>query len=229
MHHRPETPEQVLRRAIIFRFDKTNGRAILAGVSKGEETRERILERAFRLASRDGLEGLSIGGLAAELGLSKSGLFAHFGSKEELQVEVLRAAAIRFEAQVMRPAFRAPRGEPRVRALFDNWLQWLQDASSPGGCLFLAASTELDDKEGRPRDFLVGMQRQLLQSLAKTARLAIEAGHFRGDLDCDQFAFELNGLLLGHSHFRRLLRDPRAESRTRGAFDRLVRSARVAD
>jgi hypothetical protein len=133
------------------------------------------------------------------------------------------------EAQVMRPAFRAPRGEPRVRALFDNWLQWLQDASSPGGCLFLAASTELDDKEGRPRDFLVGMQRQLLQSLAKTARLGIEAGHFRGDLDCDQYAFELYGLLLGHSHFRRLLRDPRAESRTRGAFERLVRSARVAD
>jgi hypothetical protein len=112
-----------------------------------------------------------------------------------------------------------------VRALFDNWLQWLQDASSPGGCLFLAASTELDDKEGRPRDFLVGMQRQLLLSLAKTARLAIEAGPLPGDLDCDQFAFELYGLLLGHSHFRRLLRDPRAESRTRGAFDRLVRSA----
>ena len=198
-------------------------------MSKGEETRERILERASRLASRDGLEGLSIGVLASELGLSKSGLFAHFGSKEELQVAVLRAAAERFEAQVMRPAFRAARGEPRVRALFDNWLQWMQDAASPGGCLFQAASTELDDKEGRPRDYLVGTQRQLLASLAKTARLAIEAGHFRADLDCDQFAFELYGLLLGHSHFRRLLRDPRAESRTRGAFDRLVRSARVAD
>jgi AcrR family transcriptional regulator len=197
-------------------------------VSKGEQTRERILDRAFRLASRDGLEGLSIGMLAAELGLSKSGLFAHFGSKEELQVEVLRSAATRFEAQVMRPAFKAPRGEPRVRALFENWLSWVQDASSPGGCLFLAASTELDDKEGRPRDYLVGTQRQLLTSLARAARLAIEAGHFRADLDCDQFAFELYGLLLGYSHFRRLLRDPRSESRTRGAFDRLIQAARSA-
>jgi AcrR family transcriptional regulator len=197
-------------------------------MSKGEETRERILERAFRLASRDGLDGLSIGILAGELGLSKSGLFAHFGSKEELQVEVLRAAAQRFEAQVMRPAFRAARGEPRVRALFDNWLQWMQDASSPGGCLFLAASTELDDKEGRPRDYLVGMQRQLLASIARAARMAIEAGHFRPELDCEQFAFELYGLLLGHGHFRRLLRDPRAESRTRAAFDRLLRAARTA-
>jgi AcrR family transcriptional regulator len=196
-------------------------------MSKGEATRERILERAFRLASRDGLEGLSIGGLAGELGLSKSGLFAHFGSKEELQLEVLRAAAARFEALVMRPAFRAPRGEPRVRAWFENWLQWVQDASSPGGCLFLAASTELDDKEGRPRDFLVGMQRQLLAALARAARLAIEAGHFRADLDCDQFAFELNGLLLGLHHFRRLLRDPRSEARTRAAFESLLRAARV--
>jgi AcrR family transcriptional regulator len=195
-------------------------------MSKGDATRERILERAFRLASRDGLEGLSIGGLAGELGLSKSGLFAHFGSKEELQVEVLRAAAARFEAQVMRPAFRASRGEPRVRAWFENWLQWIQDASSPGGCLFLAASTELDDKEGRPRDFLVGMQRQLLAALARAASLAIEAGHFRGDLDCDQFAFELYGVMLGHHHFRRLLRDPRADARTRAAFDHLLEAAR---
>src|SRR5215212_5750308 len=106
-------------------------------MSKGEQTRERILDRAFRLASRDGLEGLSIGVLAGELGLSKSGLFAHFGSKEELQLEVLREAAARFESQVMRPAFKAARGEPRVRALFENWVHWVQDASSPGGCVFL--------------------------------------------------------------------------------------------
>lgn len=197
-------------------------------MSKGDETRERILDCAFRLASRDGLEGLSIGGLAGELGLSKSGLFAHFGSKEELQLEVLRETARRFEDQVMRPAFRAVRGESRVRALFENWLRWLGDGAAPGGCLFMAASTELDDKEGRPRDFLVASQRQLLGALAKTARLAVEMRHFRANLDCDQFAFELFGLLLAHSHWRRLLRDPRAESRTRAAFDRLVTLARPA-
>src|SRR3954454_25206918 len=102
-------------------------------MSKGDETRERILEWAFRTASRTGLEGLSIGGLATELGLSKSGLFAHFGSKEDLQVAVLQAAGLGFEGMVVRPAFRARRGEPRLRPLFDNWLAWLSDPAMPGG------------------------------------------------------------------------------------------------
>ena len=196
-------------------------------MSKGEDTRGRILERAFRLAGRDGLDGLSIGGLAAELGLSKSGLFAHFGSKEDLQIEVLRAAAAHFEAQVMRPAFRAARGEPRIRQLFENWMRWLGDPGSPGGCIFMAAATELDDKQGRPRDYLVGTQKQLLQALARSARLAVEAGHFRTDVDAEQFAFELYSLLMGCSHWRRLLGDPRAESRTRTGFDRLMTWARL--
>ena len=194
-------------------------------MTKGDDTRERILEVALRAASRVGLEGLSIGNLATELGLSKSGLFAHFGSKEDLQLAVLETAAKRFEEQVMLPAFRAARGEPRVRKVFELWLRWLSDNSSPGGCLFVAAATELDDREGRPRDYLVGVQRALHDALAKTARIGIEAGHFRADLDCDGFAFELNGLLLAHSHFRRLLRDPRADGRTRAAFERLLASA----
>jgi AcrR family transcriptional regulator len=196
-------------------------------VSKGEGTRERILDRAFRLASRDGLEGLSIGGLAGELGLSKSGLFAHFGSKEDLQLAVLQMAATRFEDTVMRPAFQAPRGEPRIRRLFENWLGWIGDPASPGGCVFLAAASELDDREGRPRDFLVGTQRQLLASLGKSARMAVEEGHFAAGLDTEQFAFELYALLLGCSHWRRLLRDPKAETRARTAFERLLGAARA--
>src|SRR5262245_18736136 len=124
-------------------------------MTKGASTRERILERAYRLASRDGLEGLSLGRLAAEIGLSKSGLFAHFQSKEELQVEVLRQAAQRFIEVVWGPALRAPRGEPRLRQLFTGWLRWLDDPTSPGGCVFAAASVELDDHDGRARDFLV--------------------------------------------------------------------------
>jgi AcrR family transcriptional regulator len=196
-------------------------------VTKGNETRDRILDRALRLASRDGLEGLSIGTLAIDLGLSKSGLFAHFGSKEDLQVAVLREAAGRFENTVMRPAFTAPRGEPRIRRLFENWLGWIGDPASPGGCVFLAAAAELDDREGRPRDFLVGSQKQLVASLAKAARLAVEEGHFAAHLDAEQFAFDLYALLLGCSHWKRLLRDPRAETRARAAFDRLVASART--
>jgi AcrR family transcriptional regulator len=196
-------------------------------VSKGEGTRDRILDRALRLASRDGLEGLSIGVLATDLGLSKSGLFAHFGSKEDLQLAVLREAATRFEETVMRPAFRAPRGEPRIRRLFENWVGWIGDPASPGGCVFLAAAAELDVREGRPRDFLVGSQKQLVASLARSARMAVEEGHFAVNLDADQFAFELYALLLGCSHWKRLLRDPKAETRTRGAFDRLVNAARA--
>ncbi len=196
-------------------------------MSKGEETRQRILERAFQAASREGLGGISIGGLAGDLGLSKSGLFAHFGSKEDLQIELLKAAAQRFEDEVVRPALRAPRGEPRIRRMFDNWLGWVGDGAAAGGCLFLAASSELDDKAGRPRDYLVGSQRLLLATLAKSARLSIEAGHFRPDLDCDQFAFELHALVMGCHHARRLLRDPQAEAHARTAFERLLASARV--
>ncbi|HMI90585.1 MAG TPA: TetR/AcrR family transcriptional regulator [Polyangiales bacterium] len=194
-------------------------------MSKGEQTRERILERAFRLAGREGLEGLSIGALASDLGLSKSGLFAHFGSKEDLQIAVLAAAAQRFQAAVIQPAVRGPRGVARVRRLFDSWLTWSADPSLPGGCLFIAAATELDDREGRARDFLVGSQRELLDFVAGTARQAIEQGEFRKDLDCEDFAFDLYALMLGFNHSRRLLRDPRSEERTRAAFERLVQFA----
>ena len=194
-------------------------------MSKGEQTRERILERAFRLAGREGLEGLSIGALASDLGLSKSGLFAHFGSKEDLQIAVLAAAAERFQEAVTKPAVRGPRGAGRIRRLFENWLLWSMDPTLPGGCLFNAAASELDDREGRARDFLVGSQRELLDFVAGTARQAIEQGEFRKDLDCEDFAFDLYALMLGFNHSRRLLRDPRSEERTRAAFERLMQFA----
>ena len=194
-------------------------------MSKGDDTRERILDRAFRMASRDGLEGLSIGGLAEALAMSKSGLFAHFGSKEELQVEILRAAARRFEDGVVRPAFRAPRGTPRIRQLFENWIRWATSPEAAGGCLFVTAAVELDDRAGRPRDFLVETQRQVHEAFARSARMAIDVGHFRKDLDCRQFAFELYGLLLGYHHAKRLFRDPGAEAALRSGFERLLADA----
>jgi len=194
-------------------------------VSKGDDTRERILDRAFRMASRDGLEGLSIGGLATALAMSKSGLFAHFGSKEELQLEVLRAAGRRFEDTVVRPAFRAARGTPRIRHLLENWVRWANSPDAAGGCLFVTAAIEFDDRSGRPRDFLVAAQKQLLEAVAKSAQMAIDAGHFRKDVDCRQFAFELYALLLGYHHAKRLLRDPRAEAALRSGFERLLADA----
>jgi AcrR family transcriptional regulator len=198
-------------------------------MSKGEETRERIVERAFRLASRDGLAGLSIGKLATELGLSKSGLFAHFGSKEGLELEVLKAAAERFTEQVMKPAFTAPRGIARLRKLFKGWLAWVNDPAQPGGCVIYAASAELDDTEGPQRDFLASTQTALLAALAKAARIAIDAGDFRHDLDCEQFAFELHGVVMAYHHARRLLRDPKAEARAKNAFERLLATSGAPD
>jgi|SRR5882724_4582228 len=196
-------------------------------MSKGDATRERILDRAFRVATRAGLDGLSIGMLATELGMSKSGLFAHFGSKEDLQIEVLRAASLRFVEFVWRPALKAAAGEPRLRKLLERWILWVNEPSMPGGCVFFAAAVELDDKDGRPRDFLVSEQKKLCVSLGKAARLAVDAGHFRSDLDCDQFAFDACSVVLGYNYQRRLMRDPKAETRARRAIDRLLAQART--
>ena len=195
-------------------------------MSKGEQTRERIVDKAWQLASRDGLSGLSLGKLAVELGLSKSGLFAHFGSKQGLEVEVLKAAAERFTEQVLRPAMSAPRGVARLRKLFKNWLGWANDPEQPGGCIFMAAAAELDDTEGPQRDFLVAAQKAWLATLAKGASLAVEEGELRRDLDADQFAFEMLGIAMAYHHGRRLLRDPKSESRAKNAFERLLASHR---
>jgi len=185
------------------------------------------VDQALRLATRDGLEGISIGSLADATKMSKSGLFAHFGSKEDLQCVVLREFATRFEDKVLRAAFAAPRGEPRVRALFDRWIAWLTDPALPGGCLFLAAATELDDREGPPRDVLVESQRALAATIARSARLAVEEGHFRKDLDPEQFAFELFSIIVAYNHARRLMRDARAGARAKAAFARLLADAKA--
>lgn len=195
-------------------------------MSKGEETRAAILEQALAVTSRLGLEGLSIGSLAQDLGMSKSGLFAHFGSKEDLQLRVLDLAVERYVEAVVRPALAQPRGEPRVRGLFDNWLAWAEASYLPGGCVFMATANELDDRPGPLRDRLVGYERQKLEALARAARIAQEEGHFRADLDAEQFAYELFAVMLAYHHFRRLLRAPDARDRARRAFDDLLRGAR---
>jgi len=197
-------------------------------MSKGAETRRDILERAAGLASQVGLEGLTIGRLADELELSKSGLFAHFRSKEALQVETLRFAAELFVDRVVRPALKEPRGEPRVRALFERWLDWAKANPLPGGCVFVAASTEMDDREGPARDELVRQQSDWLELIANVARTAIREGDFRADADPEQFAYELHGVMLAYHHTFRLLRDPVAEVRARRAFEVLLDYARAS-
>lgn len=203
-----------------------NGRSILASVSRGETTKQTILEHAIARASEVGLSGLSIGNLAQELSLSKSGLFAHFKSKDALEVAVLEFAAQRFVDVVLRPALATPRGEPRIRALFESWMHWPKRSGLPGGCVFMSASAELDDKPGPARDRLVAFERDFLDLTANMVSAAIKEGHFHEGVDPAQFAFEFYGIMVSGHRSYRLLRDPEATARTRRAFEDLVLRSR---
>jgi AcrR family transcriptional regulator len=195
---------------------------------KGEQTRTLILNEAVALASRVGLEGLSIGSLAGRLEMSKSGLFAHFGSKQDLQLQTLKQAQLRFEETVFHPALKAPRGLPRLRALVANWLAWVErNDEPPGGCLMLAASVEYDDRPGAVRERVVAGQRELRGAIAKAIRLAIDEGHLKPKTDPWQLTFELFGIVLAAHHDLRLLGDARALDRARDAFERLIQAHRA--
>jgi AcrR family transcriptional regulator len=195
-------------------------------VSKGEQTRQEIVERALALAGEVGLEGVSLGVLAAGMNLSKSGLFAHFRSKEALQVEVLQRAIDHFIADVVAPALRQPRGEPRLRRLFDLHLVWVHGNGGRGSCFFMALTHEYDDRPGPVRDLLVQSQRDWYDTIARAARAAVEEGHFRADLDVEQFAYELVGIGMVFQQAAKLLENPRAEERARSAFEALVARSR---
>jgi AcrR family transcriptional regulator len=196
-------------------------------VRKGEQTRTLILDEAVALASQVGLEGLSIGSLAERLDLSKSGLFAHFGSKEDLQILTLRRAQALFQERVFSPALEHPRGLPRLRSLLSNWLSWIGESDDlPAGCLVLSASTEYDDRPGAVRDLLVAGQRELRGAIVKSIRLAIEEGHLAPRTDPWQLAFELYGIVLATHHDRRLLEDARSVTRAQDAIERLIQSHR---
>lgn len=197
-------------------------------MSKGGRTRELILEQGIALAYRMGLEGVTIGALAAEVEMSKSGMYAHFGSKQALQLAVLDAAALDFGTTVVVPALAAPRGEPRVRALVDQWLEMGRNRR-PGGCLFVKAGVELDEQPGPVRDRLVELQQELDRSLTRIFAGGVTAGHFRSDVDPAQLACDLYGVMLGWYHRHRLLADPLADRRALAALDVLLDSARPSD
>lgn len=205
---------------------KPIGRAIFHGMSKGEQTRREIVDRALALAGEVGLERLSLGSLAAEVQLSKSGLFAHFKSKEALQLDVLRLAIERFVGEVVQPALARPRGEPRVQMLFERFLAWVGGDERQGSCIFMALTHEYDDRPGPVRDLLVASQRDWQATLARAASIAIEAGHFRAYLDVEQFAYEFVGIGMAFQQAHRLLADARAESRAQAAFAALLARSR---
>ncbi|KQY22056.1 TetR family transcriptional regulator [Cellulomonas sp. Root485] len=191
-------------------------------MSKGDATRQAVIDQAVEIAGRLGVAGLTIGTLASASGMSKSGLYAHFRSKEALQLAVLGSAREHFVDQVFRPALAAPRGEPRVRTLFERWL--LTSSSGSSGCLFVSAATEFDDQPGPVRDLVVKDHWDLMDSLAQVYRSGAKDGAFRDDLAPEQFAHDLHGLMLAHFHACRLLHDPAAEAHTRYTFERLLQS-----
>jgi AcrR family transcriptional regulator len=194
--------------------------------TKGENTRAQILEAAVQQASEGGFESLTIGTLAVRTGLSKSGLFAHFGSRQDLQIAVLDESARLFTETVFMPALKVPRGLKRLRALFDNWIGWPERAKLRGGCPIHAAAAEYDDQPGAMRDAVVERQRSLAKELARTVRLAIETGELRADADAGQFVFEMFGIVLAFYQTQRLLGDAGASARALAAFNRLVESSR---
>ena len=188
---------------------------------KGQQTRATILDAALTLASHMGLEGLSIGALAEVTGMSKSGVFAHFGSREELQISVIREYHTRFEQEVFYPALRVQRGLPRLRAMFGNWMK-RTSAELDSGCIYISGAVEFDDRPGPVRDALVGMVRSWHEALQRAIGLAIEDGQLAPDTDVQQMLFEIHGLILALHHDARLMRIPGATERARRAFERLI-------
>jgi len=190
-------------------------------MGRGADTRAAILDEALELTSRFGLEGLSIGVLAKRTGMSKSGLYAHFDSKEGLQRDVLQEAAERWIELVLRPALAKPRGLPRVAKIFERWLAWCSDAFA-GGCLFMAAATDFDDRDGPIRQEVAGHLRDALAAVTRAVEMAVDEGHLRHGTPIDQFTFELWGILTGFQQYSRLLEDDQALARANRAFDALV-------
>ena len=185
------------------------------GVRKGVRTRENILQVAVNLASLEGLEGLTIGRLADELKMSKSGLFAHFGSREELQLATVEMARQIFVEHVIRPALAAPEGAPRLWAVCDAWVRYVEHPVFPGGCFFTAASFEFDSRPGAVRDRIAAVMKQWLATLTRAVDEAIKAGHLKADLDPSQLAFEIKSLAIGaHSDYQ-LTDDSKAMGKAR--------------
>jgi len=191
-------------------------------MKKGDDTRESILLVGLELASQYGLEDVTIGGLAKEMKMSKSGVFGHFHSKENLQILILEYAMEQFKETVVLPALKIKGGIPRIKAIVDQWINWGNGLG--GGCIFVTTSNEFSERPGPVRNALVASQNLWLDTLARLAESAIKAGDFRPDIDPQQFAFELYSLLLGFHHYLRLLRVKDIQKKEEKAMDKLILS-----
>lgn len=187
-------------------------------VARGERTRAAVLRRAADIASVDGLDGLSIGRLAAEVSVSKAGVFAHFGSKEELQLATIRAAAARFADEVVRPALEAPDGLDRLVALIEHWIAYLRAGVFPGGCFFFSVAAEYDAKPGPVRDAIADCRREWLGVYEAVVGAAQRQGELDPAVDPAALAFELDALGMAANMHARLCDDPSVHDRARAAM-----------
>jgi len=194
-----------------------DGRALL----KGQQTKAAIVDAALGLATQVGLEGLSIGALAEVTGMSKSGVFAHFGSREELQISVIREYHTRFEEEVFYSALRVARGLPRLRAMFANWMQ-RTSAEIDSGCIYISGAVEFDDRPGPVRDALAESVNIWLAAMNRTVIQARQEGHLRSDADEQQVAFEIHALILALHYEARFLKSPGSMARATAGFDNIL-------
>jgi AcrR family transcriptional regulator len=204
---RSKPSKQIVRK----RVNKT----VLRRQAKGLRTREAILARAVDIASAQGLEGLTVGSLAEQLGMSKSGLFAHFGSKEELQLATVEMARQVFIDKVTRPAIAAPKGMPRLWSLIDHWLILVEKRVFEGGCFFTAASFEFDGRLGVVRDRIAAIMHEWIGAITRSVEGAQKAGHLDPKLDATRLAFEFHAIAIGAHWAHQLLEDRQAYSRAR--------------
>ena len=195
-----------------------SGRAL----QKGQQTKLAIVEAAMDLSTRIGLEGLSIGVVAEATRMSKSGVFAHFGSREELQISVIREYFARFEQEVFYPALDTPRGLPRVQALFANWMKRVA-VEIQSGCIFISGAVEFDDRPGPVRDALASSVQTWLNAMLRAVELAKECGHLLPDADEKQMAFEIHGLILALHYEARFLKNPGSIERANQGFENILR------
>lgn len=190
-------------------------------LQKGQQTKAAIVDAALGLATQIGLEGLSIGALAEVMQMSKSGVFAHFGSREELQISVVREYHTRFEEEVFYPAMTFPRGLPRLRALFDNWMK-RTSVEIDSGCIYISGAVEFDDRPGPVRDALAGSVNTWLTAMRRAIDIAIEEGHLHASTDSAQMGFEIHALILALHYEARFLRSPQSLHRAVVAFEGIV-------
>ncbi len=200
---------------------QASGAALQKIQHKGQQTKAAIVDAALGLATQIGLEGLSIGALAEVMRMSKSGVFAHFGSREELQISVIREYYARFEEEVFYPALQHPRGMPRLKALFENWMN-RTSVEIDSGCLFISGAVEFDDRPGPVRDALAGSVKTWLAAMNRAVVQTRQAGPLRSDLDENQMAFEIHGLILALHYEARFLKTPGSIARAHTGFANIL-------